>query len=68
MDSVLFSFIHSAAKNADCIANLTMRRSLYRAASILGDINAVARGTIILRVIRKICWPLFSAIMGKFIK
>lgn len=45
-----------------------MRRNLYRLASLFGDLNALARGTILQRVIRKVCWKLFSGLMAKVIK
>lgn len=45
-----------------------MRRPLYRLAAILGDANAIARGTILQRVIRKVCWKLFSGLIAKAIK
>lgn len=33
-----------------------MRSFLYRLASLLGDINAVRRGTVVQRVVRKAAW------------
>ncbi len=33
-----------------------MRNLLYRLASLLGDINAVQRGTVPQRIVRKIMW------------
>jgi len=40
-----------------------MRNLLYRLASLLGDINAVRRGTVAQRVVRKTMWKLFSRVM-----
>lgn len=33
-----------------------MRSFLYRLASLMGDINAIQRGTVVQRVVRKVVW------------
>jgi len=40
-----------------------MRSFLYRLASLLGDLNAIKRGTVPQRVVRKTMWKLFSRVM-----
>lgn len=40
-----------------------MRNLLYRLASLLGDLNAIKRGTVPQRVVRKTMWKLFSRVM-----
>lgn len=42
---------------------MIVRNFLYRLASLLGDINAVRRGTVAQRVVRKTMWKLFSRVM-----
>lgn len=43
-----------------------MRRYLYRAGSVLGDINAIARGKILERIARKSLWRAFAQLMRGF--
>lgn len=46
----------------------SFRRFLYRTASLLGDVNAVKKGTIVQRIIRKETYKLASKIINRKIK
>lgn len=45
-----------------------MRRSLYRLAAILGDLNALARGRIVERLARKWLYRVFSGLVRRVIR
>ena len=45
-----------------------IRSFLYRSASILGDVDAVRKGTIAKRLMRKAAGRLFGSFMNKFLK
>ena len=47
---------------------MSLRSSLYRLASILGDINAIAKGKIITRLMRKHATKRASRFINKVIK
>jgi len=45
-----------------------IRNAMYRAASLLGDVNAISRGTIIQRLIRKFAFRHFGQFINKLFK
>lgn len=45
-----------------------IRSLMYGSAKILGDVNAVKRGTIGKRIVRRIVGKITGRMMGKFIK
>ncbi len=47
---------------------MNLRSLLYKAASILGDINAVRRGTVVKHVIRKQTYKTTSKWLDKLLK
>jgi len=47
---------------------MNLRQWLYRAASILGDVNAVKKGKVVQRVVRKRATKGFSSILNKVLR
>ena len=45
-----------------------IRNAMYRAASLLGDVNAVGRGTIIQHLFRKYAYRHFGRLINKLFK